>query len=325
MDRRAFLLGSAAIFAAPTAAAAQPAGKVWRLGFLGVATAARFDRFLEALRLGLRDHGDVEGKNITIEFRWAEGRYDRLPALAAELVRLNCDVIITHGTPGTLALKQATSTIPIVMAIIGNPVEAGAVASLARPGGNITGGSFFSDEVTAKRLEILKAALPGLARVGVLTNPANLPPHSARLMNEMAQGLGVEVKRLEMRRLDEFDTTFSMARTQIDGLVVPDEQLFSIGGASRRIADLTQGSRTPSVGPIEYADAGGLLGYGVDWPDVVRRSMAHVDKILKGARPADLPIERASKFELVVNVKTAKALGVTVPPSLLLRADRTIE
>jgi putative ABC transport system substrate-binding protein len=161
--------------------------------------------------------------------------------------------------------------------------------------------------------------------VGVLTNPANLPPHSARLMNEMAQGLGVEVKRLEMRRLDEFDTTFSMARTQIDGLVVPDEQLFSIGGASRRIADLTQGSRTPSVGPIEYADAGGLLGYGVDWPDVVRRSMAHVDKILKGARPADLPIERASKFELVVNVKTAKALGVTVPPSLLLRADRTIE
>jgi len=159
MDRRAVILGSVAILVAPTAAAAQPAGKVWRLGFLGVATAERFDRFLEALRLGLRDHGYVEGRNITIEFRWAEGRYDRLPVLAAELVRLNPDVIITHGTPGTLALKQATSTIPIVMAIIGNPVEAGAVANLARPGGNITGGSFFSDEVTAKRLELLKAAL----------------------------------------------------------------------------------------------------------------------------------------------------------------------
>jgi putative ABC transport system substrate-binding protein len=298
---------------------------VWRLGFLGVSTAARFERFLQALRRGLREHGYVEGRNLVIEFRWAEGQYDRLPALAAELVQLKPDVIITHGTPGTLALKQATSTIPIVMAIIGNPVEAGAVASLARPGGNITGSSFFSDEVTAKRLDILKAALPGLARVSVLTNPANVFPNTVDSMNQMAQGLGVEVKRLEVRRLDELDAALTTARAQADGLVVPDEQLFSLPDTSRRIADLTMKSRLPSIGVIEYADAGGLIGYGVDWPDVVRRSMAHVDKILKGARPADLPIERASKFELVVNLKTAKALGVTIPPSLLLRADRVIE
>ncbi|HEU4370811.1 MAG TPA: ABC transporter substrate-binding protein, partial [Methylomirabilota bacterium] len=278
MHRRAVILGSIGILVVPTAGSAQRAGK-WRLGFLGVATAARFERFLEALRLGLREHGYVEGKNITIELRWAEGRYDRLPALAAELVRLNPDVLITHGTPGTLALKQATATIPIVMAIIGNPVEAGAVASLARPGGNVTGGSFFSDEVTAKRLELLKAALPDLARVGVLVNRDNVAtPNALRVMEQVAQALNVKVKPLEVRRLDELDGALTVARTHTDGLVVPDEQLFSMGGTSRRIADLALGSRMPSIGPIEHADAGGLLGYGVDWADVVRRSMGHVDK-----------------------------------------------
>jgi putative ABC transport system substrate-binding protein len=326
MTRRDFVLGSAAtILAAGQAVQAQPTTRVWRLGFLGAADAKRFGRFLEALRLGLRDHGYVEGRNITIEFRWAEGQYDRLPALAAELVQLKPDVLITHGTPGTLALKQATATIPIVMAIIGNPVEAGVVASLARPGGNITGSSFFSDEVTAKRLELLKSALPGLARAGLLTNPANAFPNTARLMNETAQGLGVELKRLEVRRLDELDAALTTAMTQVDGLVIPDEQLFSMTDTARRIADFTLKSRLSSVGVVEYADAGGLLGYGVDPLDVVRRSMAHVDKILKGARPADLPVERASKFELVVNLKTARALGITLPPSLILRANRTVE
>jgi len=314
------------LLAAPLAGEAQPAAKVWRIGFLGVATAARFEPFVEALRLGLRERGYIEAKNITIEFRWAEGQYDRLPALAAELVRLNPDVIITHGTPGTLALKRATSTIPIVMAIVGDPVEVGAVASLARPAGNITGSSFFSDEVTAKRLDILRTALPGLARVGAFINPDNPASSSVlRAMDSLAQAHKLKVEFLKMRRLDELDAIFAEAKSRPEALVVPDEQLFTMGDSLRRLADFAMRQRIASVGPTAYAEAGGLIGYGVDYREVVRRSMAFVDRILKGAKPADLPIERASKFELAINLKTAKALGVTIPPSLLQRADQVIE
>jgi putative ABC transport system substrate-binding protein len=314
----------AAMLATPVVAEAQ--AKVWRIGFLGVANAAAFAPLIEAIWLGLRDHGYVEGRNVTIEFRWAEGRYDRLPALAAELVRLNPDVIITHGRPGTLALKQATSTIPIVMAAIGNPVEGGVVASLARPGGNITGSAFLSDEVTAKRLDILKAALPGLARVGLLSNPDNAGSTGTwRAFEHTAQSLNVKVQRLEMRQLDSLDAAITAAKTQVDAFVVPDEQLFSSGGAPARIADLAIRNRLPSIGFTGYAESAGLIDYGVNFPALWRGSMTYVDKILKGAKPADLPIQQSSKFEVGVNLKTAKALGVNIPPSVLGRADRVIE
>jgi putative ABC transport system substrate-binding protein len=313
--------------ATPGAAEAQQAGKVWRIGFLGGGTAALFERNIEAIRLGLRDHGYVESRNITLEFRWAEGRYDRLPALAAELVRLNLDVIITHGGPGTLALKQATSTVPIVMAAIGNAVEVGAVASLARPGGNITGSSFLFEELNAKRVDILKAALPSLARVGVLANPDSITYKllGLRSMERLVQALNVNTHPLEVRRLDELEAAFAVAKPHIDAVVVTEEVLFFLGGAPRRIAELAMKNRMPSVGFAEYAEPGGLIGYGVNFLDLWRRSMTFVDKILKGAKPADLPIEQPTKFELVINLKTAKALGVTIPPSVFVRADRVIE
>jgi putative ABC transport system substrate-binding protein len=309
-----------------TSAQEYKAGKVWRIGFLGAATPARFDRFVEAVRLGLRDYGYVEGRNVKIEFRWAEGRYDRLPELAAELVGLNVDVVITHGAPGTLALKRATSTIPIVMAIIGNPVENGTVASLARPGGNITGSSFLSDEVTAKRLEILKTAVPSLVRMGILTNPQNVDgPNTRRAMDSMAQALNVQVQYLGVRSTDELDATLAVAKAQSNRVVLSDEQVISVGDSPRRIADFALSNGLPSIGPIDYPQAGGLIGYGVDALHIVRRSMVFVDKILKGAKPADLPVEQASKFLVVINLKTAKTLGLTIPPSVLARADQVIE
>ena len=329
MDRRAFISGMTASFlAAPLAAEAQQAGKVWRIGFLGSGTPTGWGGpGIEALRLGLRDHGYVEGRNIRIEYRWAEDRYDRIPELAAELVRLNPDVIITYGTPSTLALKRATSAIPIVMAIIGNPVENGAVATLARPGGNITGSSFFSDEVTAKRLDILKTAHPALVRAGLLINSRNIgTPGTQRAAASMAQSLKVRLQFLDVRSLRRAGRcSHGVAKEQSDGVVMSDEQVISIGDAPRRIAEFTLKNRLPSIGPADYARVGGLIGYGVVWPDVVRGSMAFVDKILKGAKPADLPIQQATKFELVLNLKTAKALGLTIPPSVLLRADQVIE
>jgi len=287
MDRRAFI-GTLAggLLAAPFAAQAQqPAGKVYRIGFLGTGTLTSWGPGIEALRLGLRDHGYVEGRNITIEYRWAENRYERLPELAAELVGLKLDVIITHGTPCTLALKHATTTTPIVMSIIGNPVENGAVASLARPGGNITGASFFSDEVTAKRLEILKTAHPALVRAGVLTNFQNVASASSkRKMDSVAQTLNVQAQHLDVRRPDELDAALTATKAQSQGLVLADEQTISAGDSPRRIADFALRNRLPSIGPAHYSQVGGLMGYGVDWTDVVRRSMVFVDKILKGAK-----------------------------------------
>jgi putative tryptophan/tyrosine transport system substrate-binding protein len=280
---------------APLGAAAQQAEKVYRIGFLGVGTAMSFQRNIEAMRLGLREHGYVEGRNITMEFRWAEGRYDRLPALAAELVQLKLDVIITHGRPGSLALKQATSTIPIVMAAIGDPVDAGVVASLARPGGNITGSAFLSEEVTAKRLDLLKAALPALTRVGFLANLDNVgTPSALRTFERMAQALTVTVQSLEVRRLDDLDATISSAKTKIDALVVPDEQLFSSGTIPRRIADLAIRNRMPSIGFTGYAESGGLLDYGVNFFELWRGSMTCVDKILE-RRQARRPTRRAEQ------------------------------
>jgi putative tryptophan/tyrosine transport system substrate-binding protein len=315
------------LIAAPATTGAQPAGKVWQIGFLGSGTPTAWKLGIEALQRGLRDHGYVEGHNIRIEYRWAENRYDRLPELAAQLVRMNPDVVITHGTPSTLALKRATSAIPIVMSIIGNPVENGAVASLARPGGNITGSSFFSDEVTAKRLEILKTGYPALARVAFLGNPQSVAgPGTLRAVESMAQSLTLQLQFVGVRNPADLEPALAgLAKARGDGVVLADEQVITTGDAPRRIAEYTLSNRLPSVGPVDYARAGGLIGYGVVWTDIVRQSMALVDAILKGANPATLPIQQATTFELALNVKTAKALGLTIPPSLLARADHVIE
>ena len=323
--RRAFL-GTLAggLLAAPRAAQAQPAGKVYRIGFLGGATPSGYATQMEALRRGLGDHDYVEGKNITIEYRWAEGTYDRLPMLAADLVRLKVDVIITQGTPAALAAKRATTTIPIVMAIVGNPVETGIVADLARPGGNITGSSFFWGDLNAKRLEFLKTLVRGLARAGVLMNPDNPAMVSILpVMEERAKALNVKLRTINVRHLDELDDAFKLAKAQSQGLIVVDDGLFVAN--AKRIADFAIRSRLPSIGFRDYCEAGGLVAYGVDFPDIWRRSMVLVDKVLKGAKPADLPIQQATKFELIINLKTAKALGRAVPQSLLGRADELIQ
>jgi putative ABC transport system substrate-binding protein len=323
MRRRQFIALVGAAAAWPLAAHAQQTAMPV-IGFLGGAEPVGYRAQMEALRLGLRDHGYVEGRNIAIEYRWAEGNYDRLPALAAELVHLKVDVIITQGTPAALVAKQATTTIPIVMAIVGNPVETGIVASLARPGANITGSSFFYPEINAKRLELIKELVPGLTQVGVLMNPDNpAMPAVLRVMEQTSQALNVKLQPLNVRLLDELDTAFEMAKRQIEALTVIDEGLF-IANAKRAV-DLATRGRLPSIGFREYCEAGGLAAYGVDFPYIWRKSMALVDKILKGVKPADLPIQQATRFEFVINLNTAKTIGLTIPPTLLARADAVIE
>ena len=325
MNRRAFLGGVAsAALTGTLTAAAQPSGKVYRIGFLGGGSPAGYAAHVAAMRLGLQDYGYLEGKNATLEFRWAEGRYDRLPVLAAELLRLNVDVIVTQGTPAAFAAKQATTTVPVVMTIVGNPEETGVVASLARPGANVTGSSFFMPELNAKRLEIIKTALPRLARVAVLTNPGNPAMVSVlRAMEERAQALKIKLWHMEVRRLDELETAFAAAKAQAEALTVIDEGLYIAN--VRSVADLSLKHQLPGIGFTEYAEAGGLLAYGVDFPHVWRQSMVLVDKIFKGTKPADLPIMQASRFDVVVNLKTARALGLSLPQSLMLRIDRVIE
>jgi len=324
MSRRSFLIFGAVSLAAPVVATAQQTGKVYRIGFLGGASPSGYAVLVNALRLGLGDHGYVEGRNITIEYRWAEGKYERLPALAAELVRLQPDIIITQGTPAALAAKETTATIPIVMAIVGDPVEAGVVASLARPGGNVTGLSFLMGDLNAKRLELLKTLIPDLQRAGVLMNPDNAVMATVvRAMVDRAQALNVKLQTVNVRALSELDTAFALAKARTEALVVPDEGLFIANG--RRIADLAMRGRLPSIGFREYCESGGLLAYGVDFPHIWRQSADLVDRVLKGTKPADLPIQQATRFELVINVKTAKALGVSIPTSIQLRANDVIE
>ena len=326
MNSRRTFIGSMTgeLFSTALAVEAQQTARTFRIGFLGGASAAGYANLLGALRLGLGDLGYVEGKNITVDYRWADGQYDRLPALAGELVRLKVDLIITQGTPAALAAKKATTTIPIVMAIVGNPVETGIVASLARPGGNITGSSFFWADLAAKRLELIKTVLPKLMRAGVLMNPDNPAMGSIlRAVEERGQALNVKVQAVNVRSVAELEAALKLAKAQTDGLIVVDDGLF-IGNA-RRVADLAMRNRLPSVGFREYCEAGGLVAYGVDFPHIWRRSMIFVDKILKGAKPRDLPVEQAQKFEFVINMTTAKTLGVTIPQSLLLRADEVIQ
>ena len=327
MRRRSFimLLGGAAA-AWPVAVRAQEADRVRRIGFVGLPSAGSLPERPEAFRAGLRDLGYQEGRNIVIEYRWAEGRYEHLPALFAELVGLNVDVIVTHGTPGALAAKQVTNTIPIVIAVIADAEASGVVASLAKPGGNVTGLTIFIPELAAKRLELLKESMPGLTEVGVLLNrinPANAPILPA--MRRTAESLTLKLHQFGVREPDEFEAAFAeMASKRIGALVVIDDAILIAN--AQTLAQIALRQRLPSVGGWrDYAVAGGLLSYGINFTDMFRRAANFVDKILKGAKPNDLPVERATKFETIVNLKTAKALGIEVSTSLLLRADEIIE
>ena len=299
--------------------------KVPRIGVLYALSASRATANIEPLRAGLRDFGYVEGKNIAFELRFADGKYERLNELAAELVRLKVDVIVTQGTPGALAAKQATTTIPIVMVSSGDPVASGLVSSLARPGGNVTGFSIFGPEVTAKRLELLKEAVPRIRRVAYLTNPDNPSVTDMKELALAAKSLKLELQQFEVRGPEEFDNAFSeMSKRRIDAVLVDDDGMLIAN--AKGAADITAKRRLPSAGTTPLAEAGGLIGYGTaNILDNWRRAATVVDKILKGAKPADLPIERTTIFDLVINNKTAKALGITIPQTILVRATRVIE
>jgi ABC-type uncharacterized transport system substrate-binding protein len=307
------------------AAEAQPPAKTARIGVLSLASGPNpsMDIFQ-----GLRELGWIEGQNITVEYRWAAGREDQLPALAAELVRLKVDVIVTSTTPAAQAAKQATPTIPIVVTFVADPVGSGLVASLARPGGNITGVSTLAAGLVAKRLELLKAVVPGVKRMAVLWEPGVFGERTMRSMREeievAARALGVQVQFIEARRPDDLERAFATMREARSGalLVFPSPVLFE---ARKGIVAHAAKSRLPAVYAWrEGAEAGGLVSYSTNFPDMYRRAAIYVDKILKGAKPADLPIEEPTRFELVINLKTAKALGLTIPQSVLQRADEII-
>ena len=325
MDRRAVLAGfGASVLAAPLAAEAQQAGKTVRIGYLSMRSGPSY--LEEAFRQGLRALGYVEGQNIAIEYRWVNFKPGRAATLAAELVHLQVDAIVcTGGRVPAAAAKGATATIPIVFTA-SDPVRAGLVLSLDRPGGNLTGINLLAGELNVKRLDLLTAAVPGVARVAVFANPAN--PGTARGLQDLdgaARGLRVKLQVLHVRERQGIDDAFAaIARERAQALLVMNDPLFEI--QRERIVDLAAKHRLPGIFQWrEFAEAGGLLSYGTNLADMYRRLATYVDKILKGAKPADLPVEQPTKFELVINLKTAKALGLTIPPAVLARADEVIE
>jgi putative ABC transport system substrate-binding protein len=325
MDRRRFVLTSlAGALAAPLAAEAQPAGKSPRIGVINEMAAGHL--FVEAFRQGLREVGYVEGQNIVVEYRHVQGRIDQVPALAGELVRAKVDVLLVAGSAAARSAKAVTTTVPIVFATAGDPVSSGLVASLARPGGNATGLSVLTPDLGAKQLELLKATVPRVHRVGLLYNPEN---PSARdqlsVARNAARTLGLELQPAEIRQAAELTEAFTrLAAGRATAVVALGDPI--LGNAIDRISKLAATHRLPAIYVRrEFAEAGGLLAYGPSFVDNYRRAATYVDKILKGAKPADLPIEQPTKFELVINLKTAKALGLTLPPSLLARADQLIE
>jgi len=329
MSKKIFYIAlSIMLVALGFSADAQQPKKVPRIGYLSPADPASDSARLEGIRLALREHGYIEGQNIAFEHRYAEGKFDRHPALAAELVRLKVDIIVTGGPIPVRAAKNATKTIPIVMFGTGtDPVEEGLVESLARPGGNVTGITNLGAELGGKRLELLKDAVPKLARVAVLYDPAT--PRSVHEMKEFlpvaARALGLTLRFWEVRAADGFERVFAaLNKERPDGLYVGGGQLTLAN--QKRIAGFALKSRLPSMyNRKESVDAGGLMYYGADLADSYRRVATYVDKILKGAKPADLPIEQPTKFELVINLKTAKQIGLTIPQKVLARADRVIK
>ena len=325
MKRREFitLLGGAAA-AWPLAGHAQQTERVWRIGYLVFATASLHARNSQAFRASLRNLGYVEGKDVIIDFRFADGNYEQVPELAAELVRLKPDVIVTYG-PAVPAAKRATSTIPIVMATYGDAVATGLIASLANPGGNLTGLTFFNPELMVKRLELLKEIVPSTTQAGVLLSPDTMANASTlEALEVAAKTLQVGLQPFYARGASEFESVFAtMANNQIGLVVVHDHPLFI--NDAKTISALAAKHRLPSSGFLELAAGGGLMAYGVNFPDMFRRAAVFVDKIFKGSNPSNLPVERSTKFELVINLKTAKALGLEVAPSLLASADEVIE
>jgi putative ABC transport system substrate-binding protein len=315
------------LLAAPVAADAPPTGKVYRIGFLLTAAPNETGHLITALNEGLRELGYVEGRNVVFERRFAEGRQERLPALAAELVRLKVEVLVTGSNPVVAAVKQVIATIPVVMAVSRDPVGAGFVASLARPGGNITGlANDPTPEIIGKNLELLKEAAPRVSRVAFLWNP--LPPGAGTYKDaaeSAARNLGVTFLPVEVRGRNEFEGAFAaMVRERANGVVVAADPVTY--GPRSQVVLLAAKNRLPAVyGQREFAEAGGFMSYGPNIADQFRRAATYVDKILKGAKPGDLAVDQATKFELVINLKTAKALGLTIPPPLLRRVDHIIE
>jgi len=310
----------------PLVAAAQPSNTVHRIGFLWNSSPSLTHHFLEAFRYGLNERGYVEGTHFTIESRYAEGDPARLPGLAAELVGLPVAVIVTSGSQAIQAVKQATSTIPIVIAASSDPIETGFVTSLARPGENLTGLSLSAPELSGKRLELLKEAVPAIAHVAVLANPGN-PSTAAQLRETQraAQALAVQLHLVEVQGPQELDHAFAAIRSvPADALLVLSDPLF-MSSQRARLAELTATSRLPAMYVFrEDVEAGALMAYGPSFLDLFRRAATYVDKILKGAKPGDLPVEQPMKYELILNLKTAKALGLTFPPALLILADEVI-
>jgi putative ABC transport system substrate-binding protein len=328
VKRREFITLVGAGVAWPIAVRSQQqVEKVYRLGFLTPGSFGAVPHLDEAFQQGLRELGWVEGQNIITDYRFADGKFDRLPDLAAELVRLKVDIIVAAATPSSAAAKHATDAIPIVMIAAGDPVGAGLITSLARPGGNVTGSSFsVGMETFGKELELLKEVMPGVRRVAVLSNPAT-PNQRLAISNieSAAQSLAMELQLLEARDAKEFDTAFgAIAKERLSALLVVADSLFILH--RKQLVDLAAANHlTVAYGYKEHVEAGGLMSYGPSLSDIWRRSATFVNKILKGAKPGDLPVEQPTKFELVINVKAAKALGITVPPTLLVRADEVIE
>jgi putative ABC transport system substrate-binding protein len=327
MDRRTFILvtgGELALL--PLVCLAQAQGKIWRIGVLDTVSPELNAANLDALRQGLRQLGYDEGRNLIIEYRSADGAANRFPELAAELVRMKVDLIVAGGTPASFAAKRITPTVPVVMARAGEPVETGLVAGLARPGGNVTGLSSVARDIESKRLGLLHELLPKLARVAALYNmssPANLPQWKE--VEATARSSGVEPQLLDARKPEDLAPAFdAAARQRADGLIVGQEGLFE---ANRKlVVDLAAKHRLPAIyRSMPFIEAGGLMAYGANYPDLYRRAATYIDKIVNGAPPSDLPIEQPTVFELVINARAAKSMGIVLPPSLLLRADRLLE
>lgn len=318
-----------ALLAASSAAEAQPAGKVPRIGVLLSGSASGSSTYVAALQQGLREHGYVEGRNIVVEYRYGDGDFDRLPRLAAELVGLDVDLIVAPGAPSTRAVQKVTTTVPIVMTVVGDPIALGFIASFARPGGQITGLTQLATELNAKRLALLKEAFPNVSRMAVLFDAAAAvqgAPSPLRDTRTAALALGVSLVPLELRGPDpDLEGAFRTAtRERASALLVVAGPVAELH--KKRVVDLAARNRLPAMyAQREYVDAGGLMSYAVSLPDLFRRAATYVDKLLKGARPGDLPVEQPTKFELVVNLRSAKALGLTIPPSFLLRADHVLE
>jgi putative ABC transport system substrate-binding protein len=327
MDRRRFLLTSlAGAFAGPLAVRAQEPARIWRIGFLESGSHSAGDPRVEALRRGFEELGYAHGRNLAIEFRWADGNANRLPLLAAELAKLKLDAIVSQGTQATDAARRATTTIPIVFAVAGDPVGTGLVSSLSRPGRNVTGLSDIAPEMAGKRLELLRQLVPGITRIAVLWNPAN--PSAAPQMRDtgaVARSFALLVRSLELKDVSQLEGAFASAVQDRVGAMIAlsDGALYA---RRVQIAQLAARHRLPCVAwTPEFAESGCLMTYGADVVEMHRRAATFVDKIWRGVSPADLPVEQPTKFQLVFNLKTAKALGLTIPPSLLARADQVIE